>query len=222
VCCKVKRNAYFHERTILEPLAIFTWLTFVALVLPADGLNDRSGVALTMVLTAAAYKLVCAEQLPKLSFETALGEYVRGVFFLIWGVCVICCLSYFCVKLDTKVELVAVWLKFDVPYCDELYLPDIVGWAIFLALNGVMWLCEQPHSRFAAICMCPFSAKEQRQRMDSFGRTEREVESAATGLSYDAPPEGEGPTGRMLLAEHSILGEVWAGWSRPHDCPHVE
>ena len=73
-----------------------------------------------MVLTAAAYKLVCAEQLPKLSFETALGEYVRGVFFLIWGVCVICCLSYFCVKLDTKVELVAVWLKFDVPYCDEL------------------------------------------------------------------------------------------------------
>jgi hypothetical protein len=94
VCFKVVRQDHFYWNTILEPLAIFVALSFCSLILEPSALADRLSVTLSMVLTAAAYKLVCAEHLPKVSYDTALGKFVRYCFRIIGAVAVLNCLSY--------------------------------------------------------------------------------------------------------------------------------
>ena len=93
VCAKVTRMTHFYRTSMMEPLAIFVSLSFTSLLIDHNNLADRLQIALSMVLTAAAYKLVCAEQVPKIGFETALGSYVRHCFWAIGLVALCNCLA---------------------------------------------------------------------------------------------------------------------------------
>jgi hypothetical protein len=144
ICCKVRRRALFYEKSVLEPSFIFVWLSFVALLFGPSELGDRTTVTFTMLLTAAAYKMTCTDGLPKLPFETAIGQYVEGCFFLTWIVTILCCVSFILAKECSagrenpyKYALLDN-LKYDL--CSLQTLPDSLSWLCFFCLNAVYLL----------------------------------------------------------------------------------
>ena len=69
---RIRRLPLFHLANVSLPMACFSGLSFVQFALPAEDTAGRLGIALTLLLTAAAYKYVAASLTPPVSYLTAL------------------------------------------------------------------------------------------------------------------------------------------------------
>lgn len=71
----IRRYPLFHLTNVSLPMACFSALSFVQFSLPASDIADRVNIALTLLLTAAAYKFVASSLTPPVSYLTALDVH---------------------------------------------------------------------------------------------------------------------------------------------------
>lgn len=76
----LKRLPSYHVWNILVPTFSICSLSFLAFCFPPDNLSDRLSVALTLLLTAAAYKVFTAQILPAISYLTYADIYIQVSF----------------------------------------------------------------------------------------------------------------------------------------------
>eukprot|EP00037_Helgoeca_nana_P006650 m.61089 g.61089 ORF g.61089 m.61089 type:complete len:491 (-) comp17522_c0_seq2:170-1642(-) len=73
-----KRKAqYYYYNSILIFMVIVS-LSFSVFCMPVTQLSERLNIVMSLVLSAVAHKLLCAEQLPDLPYLTYLDGYVRA------------------------------------------------------------------------------------------------------------------------------------------------
>jgi len=72
------RRAEFHFYNLFCPMAAFLFMSFASLSVPIDEVGDRLELTLTLVLTAAAYKLAVTSVSPEVAYNTLLDYYVLG------------------------------------------------------------------------------------------------------------------------------------------------
>jgi hypothetical protein len=73
----LERKPGFYIWNVAFQLFVLVFIGLTALVLPPTDLSDRVQIILTLLLTAAAYKLYLGEHLPKANFLTLLDKYVQ-------------------------------------------------------------------------------------------------------------------------------------------------
>lgn len=94
VVLSAKRIPYYFIANIGVMMFLIVSLAFTMFALPVVQLADRLNVVMTLVLSAVAFKLLCAEQLPELPYLTALDRYV------LWGLAVLCLMALECVLVE--------------------------------------------------------------------------------------------------------------------------
>lgn len=74
----IKRRFEFYALNVLLPFVLFVCLSFIsfAVEIPEGNLSDRTTITLSMVLTAAAFKIVIANFTPAVGYLTLLDQYV--------------------------------------------------------------------------------------------------------------------------------------------------
>jgi hypothetical protein len=77
VSARVFRHSAYYVYNVVVPMAMFSLLAvLVPLAIPRQDTGNRLGVALTLVLTAAAYKFSIASMVPTVSYLTLIDHYV--------------------------------------------------------------------------------------------------------------------------------------------------
>lgn len=77
VSARVFRHSAYYAYNVVVPMAMFSLLAvLVPLAISRQDTGDRLGVALTLVLTAAAYKFSIASMVPTVSYLTLIDHYV--------------------------------------------------------------------------------------------------------------------------------------------------
>lgn len=69
---QVERYDAFYMYNIIFPLFLIVMMSFGSLFFPAEELDSRLSVTLTLVLTSVAFKFVVADSLPKISYQVLL------------------------------------------------------------------------------------------------------------------------------------------------------
>jgi hypothetical protein len=73
---KVRRISGFYMVNVVAPMFCFVLLSLLQWVVPRTDAVSRLGISLTLVLTAAAYKLAVSTMVPAISYLTLLDKYV--------------------------------------------------------------------------------------------------------------------------------------------------
>ena len=77
IACRVSRLSSYYILNIVVPMGLFSFLSILAaLAMPIDKSPERIGLALTLVLTAAAYKFAIASMVPTVSYTTLADKYI--------------------------------------------------------------------------------------------------------------------------------------------------
>jgi hypothetical protein len=85
----IHRFPEFYIWNIAVPMLFLTSMGAASFLIPADALADKLSVSLTLLLTAAAYKIVVSSSLPQISYLTIFDRYVLSCsFFLVLTVIV--------------------------------------------------------------------------------------------------------------------------------------
>eukprot|EP01038_Epipyxis_sp_PR26KG_P016862 gene16862-23109_t len=79
----LKRLSAYYVWNILVPTFSICSLSFLAFCYPPNDLSDRLSVTLTLLLTAAAYKVFTAQILPAISYLTYADIYIQISFILV-------------------------------------------------------------------------------------------------------------------------------------------
>jgi FtsH-binding integral membrane protein len=153
VVLNAKRIPYYFIANIGIMMFLIVSLAFTMFALPVVQLADRLNVVMTLVLSAVAFKLLCAEQLPELPYLTALDRYV------LWGLGVLCLMALECVVVEHLVRddakewwdayagytFIVVWTLSNVPAIAGTFSPESVvvgamvaiGFAITVVYNSL-------------------------------------------------------------------------------------
>eukprot|EP00037_Helgoeca_nana_P006649 m.61084 g.61084 ORF g.61084 m.61084 type:complete len:495 (-) comp17522_c0_seq1:30-1514(-) len=130
-----KRKAqYYYYNSILIFMVIVS-LSFSVFCMPVTQLSERLNIVMSLVLSAVAHKLLCAEQLPDLPYLTYLDGYVLG------GVGLLCVLAIECIVCATL---------FDTVTAESI--DTVCGWGlvvIWLAVNVYVYWLHQNHQSAA-------------------------------------------------------------------------
>lgn len=73
-CIVLQRKHHYFVQNLIAPSYVSTLLAMTSFFLPTDELGDRLALTFTMLLTAAAYKIAAADQIPPVS-EVTLMDY---------------------------------------------------------------------------------------------------------------------------------------------------
>lgn len=77
IAVRVSRHTSYYLLNIVVAMGIFSLMAILApLAVPYHAGADRLGIALTLVLTAAAYKLAISGMVPTVSYLTLLDKYI--------------------------------------------------------------------------------------------------------------------------------------------------
>jgi hypothetical protein len=74
------RKPQYYIYNVLVPILLLSLMAFAVFFFEVSELGDRLSVALTLVLTSVAFKFVVAADLPKISYNTLLDDYILGNF----------------------------------------------------------------------------------------------------------------------------------------------
>jgi hypothetical protein len=83
---QVTRRPEYYLTNVALPIAVFSGLAFTAFSIPPAEVADRLGVALTLLLSLAAYKFAVTSMIPQVSYQTLLDRYVLDNFLLLAAV----------------------------------------------------------------------------------------------------------------------------------------
>jgi hypothetical protein len=90
VTLQVKREPAYFVNNIVAIMTMLSLLGMVVFALPADSLNDRVGVILTLLLTAVAFKLVISDSIPKVGYSTLIDRFVLGNMVYLFSTVMLC------------------------------------------------------------------------------------------------------------------------------------
>jgi len=77
IAVRVARHTTYYLFNIVVAMGLFSLMAILApLAMPYHAGSDRLGIALTLVLTAAAYKLAISTMVPTVSYLTLLDKYI--------------------------------------------------------------------------------------------------------------------------------------------------
>ena len=79
-----QRKPFYFVWNIVVPHLLINLMSLGVFAIPSTDTADRLSVSLTMVLTAVAFKLQVASDLPDLSYFTLLDYFILGSFFYIF------------------------------------------------------------------------------------------------------------------------------------------
>ena len=85
----VQRASFYARRLITLPLALIVLLSFSVFWMDRASLGDRLNVSFIGILTAVAYQIVTAEQLPHISYFTVMHGFLMFSFFTMCATVVI-------------------------------------------------------------------------------------------------------------------------------------
>ena len=94
------RRSRFYLANVLAIMSAICFLAFTSFAIPTTELGDRSGIVLTLLLTAVAFKLVISDSIPKVSYFTIMDFYMNGMFVLLFiialenGICAALGINY--------------------------------------------------------------------------------------------------------------------------------
>lgn len=77
-CIVLQRKPHFFVQNLIVPSFVSTLLAMTSFFVSHNDLDDRLGLTFTMLLTAAAYKIVAASRLPPISKLTFLDRQIHG------------------------------------------------------------------------------------------------------------------------------------------------
>jgi hypothetical protein len=131
---KITRKSDYYIYNICLPVAFISGLTLLSMSVNEDGTSlqtsERLSITLILLLTWVAYKLVVAESLPKLSYQTYLDYYLWWTFSFM-----------FAVALENVFYPVALSRRSDGAGKTECWILLVFG-VIFLVVNAlfVIWI----------------------------------------------------------------------------------
>lgn len=83
----LRRRYGYYVWNVSLPILVLTYLGALTMTQEEDGnrmqTDGRLGASLTLLLTAVAYKLVVADKLPSVSYQTTLDKHLLGCIFLL-------------------------------------------------------------------------------------------------------------------------------------------
>lgn len=80
----VTRKSAYYSTNIMWVMSCLVFLNFSVFAIPVTDLADRLSVGLTLLLTAIAFKLVIADDLPRLAYWTKLDYYMNFMFAILF------------------------------------------------------------------------------------------------------------------------------------------
>ena len=81
----LKRKATYHVQNVMVVNGCITVCSFFGFAIGSDELEERLAVAATMFLTAIAFKIVVANDIPKVNYSTILDRYINGCLVFMFG-----------------------------------------------------------------------------------------------------------------------------------------
>ena len=122
-----RKPGYWVFNVLLMQFIIVT-LNFSIFAFSYESLGDRLGIVMTLVLTAVAFKLLLAEQLPDVSYMTILDKYVVMGIILLTVMALECCCLFLFIDDMTNTEHVH---KVDQIFGKALLISWLIGNAMY-------------------------------------------------------------------------------------------
>ena len=82
----LKRKATYHVQNVMVVYGCITVCCFFGFAINLEGLEERLTVASTMFLTAIAFKIVVANDIPKVNYSTIMDIYINGCLIFMFAV----------------------------------------------------------------------------------------------------------------------------------------
>lgn len=122
-CVVVERRPGYFISNVALPSWIATTLSALSFAVPREDLADRLSITLTMLLTAAAYKIIVSSSLPPIASLTLLDTYVLG------------CTAF---TVLAAVQNVVGALLGDAPGAERIHAAAVLAWLVLWGVfNGL-------------------------------------------------------------------------------------
>ena len=92
---QVRRFASYYVQNIVLIMALLSIMGLLCYAMEPDNIGDRLSTNFTLILTIVAFKLVLAQSLPKVAYNTLIDWYMIASFVTLTINCVVCCVPSF-------------------------------------------------------------------------------------------------------------------------------
>jgi hypothetical protein len=138
VTLQVKRKPTYFVNNIVAIMMMLSLLCLVVFAIPADELNDRVEVILTLFLTAVAFKLVISDSIPKVGYSTLIDNFVLGNMIFLFSTVMLCTAGF----LISNTLLLTPEQCGISPFCHAAFYIGYFVDYLTITVNGLMFFCS--------------------------------------------------------------------------------
>jgi hypothetical protein len=126
----VKRKSFANVIRVIMMNGLFALLCLVGFLFPLSNANNRVSLGVTLLLTATAYSLVIAQDIPKLGYLTFSDKYIYVTFGYIFSITIQFAFLQFASELFDRIALFAnlgIWFAYNVGALVVAYRMQLAG-----------------------------------------------------------------------------------------------